>query len=363
MSTKTQRFLFLAGALLAVLVTASILLKRGEGGAGDEPDEGGAGKRITAIKPGSTLPRPEPAGGSLVTPSPVNARTLLGGKAMLEVTPEEVDRILDESGRSAGNLIAAQAILGDYLYLREAAEKEPDNPEVHYWILANRVVPEERREYLKKFKESDPDNALGNYLAAEEAFRSQDIEGGIAELRAAAEKGYRDYSDNLQDDVRQLYAASGKFDDEAIRNGSSRATAMPHVDQIQSLSQRLIEGYQRLQADERPEEAAELVELGIGMLETVAGNSGADAIGSRTMMLFMQEQLLTAAGDPGGDLDGLTAERERVARLGESVKQIFGHEGLLDAAQLDGYAERLHDQGEVGAAEWLVEQVGELPQE
>ncbi|MGI9240002.1 MAG: hypothetical protein ACR2RV_04335, partial [Verrucomicrobiales bacterium] len=66
-------------------------------------------------------------------------------------------------------------------------------------------------------------------------------------------------------------------------------------------------------------------------------------------------------GDPGNQLAGLSEERERLAGLGESVRQIFARAELLDPGRLAGYAERLHGQGEVAAAEWLVEEVGELP--
>ena len=216
---------------------------------------------------------------------------------------------------------------------------------------------------MEKFKQTDPDNSLPNFLAAQEAFRVQDYATAIEELRAAAEKQYRDYSDGLREEVGQFYDSTGLFEPETVHYASARATSMPHVEFIQELSQRLIDQHQKLLAAGEDEEARELEELGLGMLETVAGHGGADTLGSRTMMLFMQEKLLTAAGDSEGRLEALTAERERVGQLGQQLNRIFSDDELVDQSQLDGYAYRLHDLGEVRAAEWLVEQVGELPAE
>ncbi len=362
MNSRAKRLLILAAALLGALLLFSWILKRGSGSGDPTPSDGGSKKSLTALrKTGkSGEPGSSPALGT-TEPVEANALNLLGGRTMLPVTPEQVESALDAGGRSIDGLIAAQAILGDHRYLREAAERYPDDPRTQFWMVAERVLPEERAEWLERFKEVDPDNAMANFLAAEHAFRSDDIEAGVAELRAAGAKGYRDYSDDLRGEVAALYSATNQFDPASVQDASAGVSSMPHVEQVQSLTQRLIEYQRELREEGEDEMASEVVELGTAMLETVAGNSALDAIGARTMMLFMQENLQRAAGDPNQTLTALSAERERVAGLGESLRSIFAREGLLDASQLAGYSERLHDQGEVAAAEWLVGEVGELP--
>jgi len=364
MNSRTQRILILAAALFGGLVVVTLILKAAKGG-GDDGKQPDADKKasLTALKPG---PKRDPGASEppppATPPVEVTPRTLVTGKTMLGITPEQVEVALDRAARSADSLIAAQAILGDHRYLREAAENNPDDPKVQFWILAEKVFPAERAQWLEKFKSSDPDNSLPNFLAAQEAFRAMDYAAGIAELRAAAAKEYRDYSDGLRGEVGQLYESTGLFDAQSVHYASARAAATPHVEFVQALSQRVIEQYQQLHAAGEDEAARELEQLGLGMLETVAGHGGADTISSRTMMLFMQENLVRAAEDPDGRLEALSAERERVAELGEQVRTIFNRDDLVDDAQLAGYAFSLHDLGEVAAAEWLVEQIGELPE-
>lgn len=142
---------------------------------------------------------------------------------------------------------------------------------------------------------------------------------------------------------------------------SSRATATPHIEYIQEASQRVLTQHRQLREAGNEEAADELAQLGLHMLETVSSHQGADTIESRSLMLFMQEKFLRLNGQKNGLLERV-AERERVGQLGEQVDQILARENLLDPSQLDGYAYRLHDLGEVAAAEWLVEEVGELPE-
>ena len=223
------------------------------------------------------------------------------------------------------------------------------------------MLPDQRVEWLEKFKESDPENALPNYLAAQEAFRAQDYETGIAELRAAVEKEYRDYSADQRGEVTDFYTATGAVDADTALYASSRASALPHLGYLQALSERLIEHQTRLSAAGDDVAAAELNELGWSMLETVNAHRGSNTISSRTMILFMQEKILRSGQNNAGALETLVAERQRVAALGERLRQVFADGAFIDHSQFDGYAHRVHDIGEVEAAEWLLEQIGELP--
>lgn len=198
MNSKTRRIIFLSGALLAALIIASILLLRGREPDGDAGDSVDKKNPLTALTSGTKKKAKGGGGASAVAPVKVSPRTLVSGQVMLEVSQEQIEPVLDRLGRSPAGLIAAQAILGDQCYLIEAARQHPADPQVQFWILANNVLPEERALWLERFKGADPDNALPNYLAAQEAFQSEDFEAGLEELRSAAEKEFHDYSDNLR---------------------------------------------------------------------------------------------------------------------------------------------------------------------
>src|SRR5690606_2021712 len=82
-----------------------------------------------------------------------------------DVTPVEMDVFLSRKGRTAGNLIAAWQLTTNLPFLEDAAGRFPDDPTVQFAVLQSGLYPEQRRQWLDRFKASAPNNALASLLS------------------------------------------------------------------------------------------------------------------------------------------------------------------------------------------------------
>jgi hypothetical protein len=85
---------------------------------------------------------------------------------------EKVEEYLTRNKRSAASLLAAFHALDNTNYLNEAAANFPNDPQLQWTILTRDAFPQERRQWLDRFKASSPDNSLANYLSAADHFRT-----------------------------------------------------------------------------------------------------------------------------------------------------------------------------------------------
>jgi hypothetical protein len=123
----------------------------------------------------------------------------------------QVEDYLQKAGRTAHNLLAAFRSSGDAGLLREAMQKYPNDPQVAFEAAVNpSSTPEERAQWLNALKQSAPDNALPNYLAALDAFKSGNTAEALQELSAAAGKPqFSDFTLERTQNDQDLYFASG----------------------------------------------------------------------------------------------------------------------------------------------------------
>ena len=104
-------------------------------------------------------------------------RTLRDTKAPPKLPREVVEAFLEKRQRSAESLLAAYRALDDTNLLAEAASRFPNDPRVQRSVLSRDLFPEDRRKRLELFKASAPDNALANYLSAQEHMSNRYQEG------------------------------------------------------------------------------------------------------------------------------------------------------------------------------------------
>jgi len=104
----------------------------------------------------------------------------------------EINAYLTLKERGADSLITAYSLTDDTNFLKEAAERYPDNSHVQLAVLRADLFPENRRHWLEAFKQSAPDNALASYLAAQEYFKAGQTDQVIAELTEAGGKSAMD---------------------------------------------------------------------------------------------------------------------------------------------------------------------------
>lgn len=196
-----------------------------------------------AMKPTTKphLPAPSPAplsASSEPEPEPANlVARLHKGLALPNLTLAQVQPYLEADRRSAGGLLAASWATGDRGLLQEAKEKYPKDPQVN--LVAYFAGPfddrqpasPERQALLETFKQSDPTNPLGNYLAARDYFKSSQTDKAVEELRAAAGKaGYQDYSADFLQNSAEAWQAAGYSEAEAKSVASAALRVGPLVE-------------------------------------------------------------------------------------------------------------------------------------
>src|SRR5439155_8578338 len=110
------------------------------------------------------------------------------------ISREQLEPFLTKNHRSVDALLGALRASGDDEFLKEAKEKFPNDPRVQFAAAFKTDSPEERQQWLEKFKQSDPDNALANYLVASERLKAGQADQAFQEIAAATGKrGFDNY--------------------------------------------------------------------------------------------------------------------------------------------------------------------------
>lgn len=230
-----------------------------------------AAKRF--LKPRLPAPRMVAKPASVEPPEnlqPTNAfaRLFKNEGELPKLSRDQVESYLARNRRSAESLVAAFRLTGDRALLQEAVEKQPNEPRVSFagWIAAqtkNDAAPEERRQWLDALKQSAPDNALANYLSAQDYFKSGQTDRAVEELIAAAGKSkFQDYSADYVQNVEETFLAAGSSEAEA-KAAAAYDVLLPHLAEMRRLSEGLrdLAGLYRQAGDEPSAQAA----LGMGL--------------------------------------------------------------------------------------------------
>jgi hypothetical protein len=129
--------------------------------------------------------------------------------------------------------------------LEEAQAKYANNPQVnlvgYFSGRYDRQQPAspERRSLLDCFKQSDPQNSLGNYLAASDFFKLGQIDKALKELRAGTGKTtFRDYSEEFIQTSEEAWQAAGYTEAKAKAVASASLRIAPIVE-LKRLGERL----------------------------------------------------------------------------------------------------------------------------
>jgi hypothetical protein len=132
---------------------------------------------------------------------------LMAGELDLQLTPEQTAEYLRQYGTNAETLLATQK--RDYLKL--AAELFPNDPRVQYAVVTRDLFPEARREWLDRFKQSAPDNAMASYLSARDYLRAGDREQGLKDFAEAASKPhFNDYTVEQVQNMEDAQLSAGR---------------------------------------------------------------------------------------------------------------------------------------------------------
>jgi hypothetical protein len=183
--TSTQ-FKITAGAIVLLLLlagSAPVLLKHGKQAASPDALARSNSGTTTNASEGSGL-FPQQAVAMPIVPPAKSAQNFFtrlqeGDESLTLLPNEQAQAFLEANHTNAESLLAAYQVTRDKEYLRQAAEKFPNDPSVLIRAIAFDVAPEKKRHMLEQLKTVDPDNAVASYLSASDHFKNNEIEAAF----------------------------------------------------------------------------------------------------------------------------------------------------------------------------------------
>ena len=237
-------------------------------------------------------------------------------------------------------------------------------------------TPEERRQLLEALKQSAPENALANYLSAQEHFKSGQTDQAVTELVAASGKAqFQDYSGEFIQNAEEAYRAAGYSEAEAkaIAMGT---LPLPQLARLRELGQDIGElaKLYRQAGDEPSADAA--VQIGLSLAQRVGEPLGSHFLLHDLIGVNIESQILESmdANRPYDDaghtikerLDELAQRREEIKRLGDPSVWMGGERRdvlvtlweEMPPQDLINFCDRIKVSGEREALRWALNRLG-----
>jgi RNA polymerase sigma factor (sigma-70 family) len=279
-----------------------------------------------------------------------------------KITLEQAEVYLKANGRNAASLLAAFRTTDDPQLLEEAKQKYPDDPQVAFEAAFQKdATPEQRRNWLDTLKRSAPDNALGNYLSAQEYFKSGQTDRAVEELVAASGKThFQDYTQERIQDDEEAYLASGYTVAEA-KTVSSMQLMLPQLAQMKQLCLSTVEmaNSYRQAGDEASAQSSLQMAVNIG--RRYGNDAPGEPIINQLVGIAVQKAAFSKM-DPsspyGSDgqtvqdqLDQLEKQRTDLSHMNRKVESLLP---LMSEQDWISYKDRWRVFGEGAAIRWVL---------
>ena len=278
---------------------------------------------------------------------------------------EQVEKFLAGNQRSAASLVAAFRTSGESAFLTEAMQKYPNDPQVAFEALFHgNLAFEERRNWIDSFKQSDPDNPLANYLAAQDYFKSGQGDLAFRELEAASRKSeFNDLTLSRMQFNEEAYRANG-FSEAQSRSVAMFQLDLPLLKEMKSLGENMLDlarSY-REAGDVASFEAAVAMAVNLGRQYRNSGN----ALLVHQMLGFDIEQSALNVLDPASPFgpDGRTAQdllnslKSERSSLSGLLRETVHLQEQMTPQDWIGYIDRMKLLGEANAMRWLRSKYG-----
>ena len=288
----------------------------------------------------------------------VTIKDLLEGKVP-KLNQLEVEAFLKNQGRSTINLLAASRLLNDLSFAREAAKLDPKDPAVQLELTLRGETPEEKSTALAAFRAAAPDNSLGDYLAAHQAFAAGDAgAAGAALIQSLDNPLYTDYTQKIVAGSEQAFLDAG-YEPSAAAGAAMFSLTIGQVQTVMDVSENLKQLQEEFirSADFDAAEPTVIIGLTLGQRIQDQGPYLIDQlVGISIEKKFLQQlDPLTQAG-PGGQsagerLEALDAKLMEIKTLQPAFTEEFA---TADEATQSQYLAKVKSEGELAAMRWLV---------
>jgi hypothetical protein len=288
---------------------------------------------------------------------------LLKGEEMPKLTAEQVESYLAANRRSAGSLLAAFQATGDKRLLQEAKEKYPNDPSVALTALSKSDSPEERRQWLDALKRVAPDNALADYLSANDCLKAGRTDDAVRELEAAYSKPkLQDYWVERLQNAEEAYRSAGYSEAEA-KGAAAMSLQLPQFAQLKQLAQSVLDlaASYRQAGDQASAQAALQIGSNLGQrLSTGQSTLIQDLVGMAVERLALSSMDPASSYGTGGQtvkerMDELLQQRKTNKALAQSSESLLEN---FPEQELVTYFERLKVFGEFPIVQWLLAKYG-----
>jgi hypothetical protein len=317
--------------------------------------QAGARTRFPDERP--AISQPEATPNQLVSS---NLYARISNGSIPRVSREQLEPYLARNQRSAEALLGALRASGDETFLAEAKEKFPNDPRVQFAAAFKSDSAEERRQWLDKIKQSDPDNALANYLLAGEQWKAGQTDQALQEIKAAAGKrGFENYMLDAMQNAEEAYQAGGYSAAEA-KTIAAMTAPLPEPATLKELGVNLVELAQRYQQSGDAASAQAALQMGLDLGHRLDRSSQVTVL-QELVGMAIERKVLEAMdrNAPYGSmgqtvqqqLDALTARRQTYREL--TTRSDLTLMNMSDE-EVANYYDRFSVFGDVAAMRWAI---------
>jgi hypothetical protein len=322
------------------------------------------------LSPRLQLPTPQTAA-QATPPADTVATTnlitrLCHGEQPPKLTAGQVEQYLAANHRNSASLLAAFRATGDAAFLDEAMQKYPKDPRVNLAaIFKPGSSPEERRQWLDNFKQSDPNNSLPNYLSARDYFKSGQTDQALQEMTLASGKsGWQDYSQNFVQDAEEAYRAAGYSEADA-KSVASASLLLPHLVELKKMGQNLTDAANIYRQSGDAASAQSLLQMGTRFGQEMTESPTQPLI--TTLVGVAIQRLMLGAMDPNAPydnagqtvqnrIDDLMQQRREIQGLAQQSDGLFQ---IMSDQDIASYFDRARSLGELDTLRWAVNKYGQ----
>jgi hypothetical protein len=291
-----------------------------------------------------------------VTTSNFFQRLMSGEEVDLQLSREQLAEYLRQYGTNVQTLLATQN--KDYIQL--AAELFPDDPRVQYAVLTRELFPEARREWLDRFKQSAPDNAVADYLSARDYLKAGDRENALKDLANAAGKSrFDDYALGQVQDMEDAQLSAGRTLFEA-KVAANSGLLLPQLAMFKNLAQEIQTMQKEYIGAGDTASAETLAQLGHSLAQQLSQGDSSRTILGQLVGIAIDRIVLNQLppdsqpsflnGTVQQRLDDMTAIRQNIRSRTADLLPMMNTASEND---IISYFNRMNLQGEYKAMLWL----------
>lgn len=331
-------------------------------GAGGSPDGDGAPPSVAASIPVVTESAtlfPDAKDRVLgARASSLLAKLLVDGTFEEKLTPEQIEAYVNRNNSAAESLLAAFETSRELKWLKQAAEMYLDDPRVMFAVINFDALPEQRRDWIERFKEASPNNALADYFSASDYLKQGKKDEALrAFMGAAGKTGFDDFTRHTIQSAEEMHTMAGHSLAEAKAIAGVQ-TRLPHLQQMRDLGRDMVKLQQEYSQAGNVEAANEIAALGMQMGRHMSMGEGGTFLVSQLVGIGTEKMFLNSLDSAADNafldrpVDTLQQEIknqfENIRELGRNVDV-----GSLSETDVIAYFDRVKLYGEYETMKWF----------